>query len=424
MSRWFAFLPVVGLCLTSTGLTLAQTPKPPGVVVLRPDRVFDGVAAEPHAGWVVVVRGERIEAAGPAGEIAVPDGSRVLDLKGMTLLPGLIDAHSHILLHDYSETPWEDQVLKESLALRVCRATNHLKADLDAGFTTLRDLGTEGAGYADVGIKRAVEQGIIPGPRILASTRAIVATGTYAPSTFAPEWHIPQGAEEADGDVLRRVVRDQIGRGADVIKIYTDNGRGATFTEDEIRLVVETARAQNRPVAAHATSAEGMRRATLGGVSTLEHGNNGTPEIFKLMAERGVAWCPTLTVYEAIARQSAGLVGIDVEGFRITKVRKAFRAALDAQVTIINGSDVGAFRHGDQGRELELMVEFGMTPTQSLQAATSVAARVIGIGNHVGQIKPKFAADLIAVAGDPTTDIHAVRQVRMVIKDGQVVREP
>ena len=222
MNRHACITVLAGVVLLNTGAIAA-----PPSIVLRPSRVFDGVSAEAHEGWVVVVRGERIEAAGPAGEVKVPEGARVIELPGTTLLPGLIDAHTHVLLHPYNEALWNDQVLKEALALRVCRATNHLKNNLLSGFTTIRDLGTEGAGYADVGLKQAVEQGIIPGPRMLVTTRAIVATGSYAPKGFAPEWHIPQGAEEADGhDALIRVVRDQIGRGADWIKVYADAAMG------------------------------------------------------------------------------------------------------------------------------------------------------------------------------------------------------
>src|SRR5579872_6587899 len=235
------------------------------IVVLKPARVFDGEAE--HEGWAVRVAGERIEAAGPAVSSA---GATVIELAGATLLPGLVEGHSHILLHPYNETLWEDQVLHEGLALRAARAVNHLRATLMAGFTTVRDLGTEGAGYADVELRQAVNQGIIPGPRVLAATRAIVATGAYAPKGFAPEFRVPQGAEEADGvDSLTRIVRDQIGHGADWVKLYGDYrwgplaGAHPTFSLEEMRLAVATARSAGVPVAVHAATAEGMRRATL-----------------------------------------------------------------------------------------------------------------------------------------------------------------
>src|SRR5262245_40217036 len=217
--------------------------------VIKPARVFDGLSRKTQAGWVVVVSGERITAAGPAAEAKAPPDARVVDLHEATLLPGLIDAHTHLLLHPYNDAAWEDQVLKEPLALRVCRASNHARAMLRAGFTTIRDLGTEGAGYADVGLKRAIDEGIITGPRMLVTTRAIVATGSYAPKGFAPEFRVPQGAEEADGvDQLTRVVRDQIGRGADWIKVYADYpwrtsaAARPTFTLEELKLIVEVAK--------------------------------------------------------------------------------------------------------------------------------------------------------------------------------------
>src|SRR5882672_6657005 len=261
-----------------------QPPVPPAPVsLLKPARIWDGEAAALRDGWVVLVRGEKIEAVGPASEVKVPADARVIDLPGTTLIPGLIEAHSHVLLHPYSETSWNDQTAHEALALRVARATNHLRNTLMAGYTTIRDLGTEGAGYADVGLKQAVEQGIIPGPRMLVVTRAIVATGTYGPRGFVPEWTVPQGAEEASGvDELIRVTRDQISRGADWVKVYADYRWGArreaapTFSIEELKAIVETAKSSHRSVAAHAATVEGMRRATLAGVETIEHGNEGT----------------------------------------------------------------------------------------------------------------------------------------------------
>jgi imidazolonepropionase-like amidohydrolase len=407
---------------------LAQAPRsklaPPPPVLLRPARVFDGLSTAAHEGWVVLVREGAIVAAGPPAEVKGLEGVRTIDLPDATLLPGLIDAHSHILLHAYDEAVWEDQVLREPLALRVCRATNHLKLDLMAGFTTLRDLGTEGAGYADVGLREAVEEGIIPGPRLLVATRAIVATKTYAPAGNAPEVDVPQGAEEADGESLRRVVRDQIGRGADVIKVYADNARGATFSVEELRLIVETAASQGRPVSAHATSKEGMRRAAAAGVTTIEHGEGGDATVFRLMADRGVAFCPTLTILEATARFRGYRPGVDPEPARLKQARAAFKLAQAAGVTIVNGSDVGPFAHGEQARELELMVDCGMKPAEALRAATSTAARVLGLGNKTGAIKTGLRADLLAVEGDPTREIGAVRKVRLVMKDGVLYREP
>jgi len=419
---------VLGMTAAAAPQRPPASPTAPAVIVLKPARVFDGEAM--HEGWAVRVKGERIDAVGAAAGVA--DGSaRVIDLPGTTLTPGLVEGHSHILLHAYNETTWNDQVAHEGLALRVARATNHLRATLLAGFTTVRDLGTEGAQYADVELKQAVNQNIIPGPRVLASTRAIVATGSYAPKGFALEWRVPQGAEEADGvDSLTRVVRDQIGHGADWIKLYGDYrwgpqaGSHPTFSPDEMKLAVETAKSAEVPVAVHTSTAEGMRRATLAGAATIEHGDGGTPEMFRLMAEHKVALCPTLAAGDATAQYAGWKKGEEPEPPGITRKRASFKAALEAGVTILSGSDVGVFTHGDNARELELMVNYGMSAGDAMKSATSTAARVLRMESQIGMVKQGLFADLVAFDGDPTKDVSALRRVKLVMKNGVVYKQP
>jgi len=394
--------------------------------VLKPDRVFDGFKMQ--TGWEVIVEGNKIVYAGVA-DTKKAQGKQVVLLKGKTLMPGLIEGHSHILLHPYDETSWTDQVLKESVAERSARAVNHLKASLMAGITTMRDLGSEGAGYADVGLKQAVEKGVIPGPRLLVAGKAIVATGSYGPKGFHEGVTVPLGAEEADGyDNLIRVTRDQIGNGADFIKVYADyrwspDGKAApTFTVDEIKTIVSIAKSSGRYVVAHASSEEGMLRAIHGGVETIEHGDGGTKEVFEMMAREGVAFCPTIVAGEAISQYNGWKKGVDNDPERIVRKKKSVKLALQSGVKIVFGGDVGVFPHGDNVRELEMMVEYGMEINAALISATSSNAEQFHLDN-LGQIRAGFWADLIAIEGDPTKDISNLRQVKFVMKDGKIYKQ-
>ena len=413
---------IIWIVLLATHAVVAQKS-----YLLRPDRIFDG--QEIRENWHVLVVNDKIVAVGDAKTIATVTQSskaEIIDLKGCTLLPGFIEGHSHLFLHPYNETTWDDQVLKEARSLRTSRAVVHAKKTLMAGFTTVRDLGTEGAEFDDVGLKQAIQQGIVPGPRMIIATKALIATGSYAPKGFSTDVTVPQGAEEADGrDPLIRAVRNQIGKGADVIKIYADYRWGLmgearpTFLIDEIKLIVETAQSSGRPVIAHAGSVEGMRRSILGGCETLEHGDAGTPEIFALMKEKGVALCPTLAAGDAIMQYRGWKKGIEPEPERIKNKRKTFQQALDAGVTICFGGDVGVFTHGDNAREMEMMVDYGMKPLDVLRSATSVNARVFH-QEQLGQIKTGFLADLVAVEGRPDLRISDVRNVKLVIKNGEI----
>ncbi len=395
------------------------------MLLLRPRAVFDGSSAMPHEGWSVLVRGNRIDAVGPG--LTPPPDATVVDLPGATLMPGLIEGHSHLFLHPYDETSWDDQVLHEPLALRTARATVAARATLLAGFTTVRDLGTEGAGYADAGLKKAIEQGIVPGPRMLVATRALVAPGAYGPRGFEPGIQTPLGAEEAGGPDLVTAVRRQIAAGADVIKLYADYRWGTgepsrpTFSQAEMAAAVEAAHSAGREVAAHAATDEGMRRAIAAGVDTIEHGYGGSAETFALMRKQGVGYCPTLAASDATARYR-GWNGAEPAPETVRASREAFARALAAGVTICLGGDVGVYAHGDNAREAELMVAGGMSAAKVLITATSGNAAMFGIGDKLGAVRTGMLADLVAVEGDPTRDIGAIRNVRFVMKDGVVYR--
>lgn len=390
--------------------------------LLKPDRVFDG--EQMHTNWQVLVEHDTIAEVGAS--IQAPSNTIIIELKGCTLLPGLIEGHSHLMLHPYNETSWNDQVLKESDAERVARATISARNTLFAGFTTVRDLGTEGAGYSDVGLKTAIEKGIIPGPRMLVATKAIVATGSYGPK-LKDELDVPKGAAEADGvDALIKEVRTQIGKGADVVKLYADYRWGVndeaepTFTIEELQKAVEVAKSSGRIVAVHATTAEGMRRAIMANVTTIEHGDNGTPELFEMMKQKGIAYCPTLAATEAIAMYKGWHKQTDSLPASVQQKHKSFTAALKSGVVICMGGDVGVFAHGDNAREMELMAEYGMAAIDVLRSATSVNADVFKMSDKIGRIKKGLFADIIAVNGDPSTNIHDIRNIIFVMKGGVI----
>ena len=420
--RWLALMAAL-LLGPATALPAA---KPTGqAILLRPAGVFDGIDGKTHAGWQVLVEGDRIAAVGPA--LSVPAGTKVIALPGETLMPGMIEGHGHLFLHPYNETSWDDQVLHEPLALRTARAVASARATLLAGFTSERDLGTEGAGYADVGLKAAIDQGIVPGPRLNVATRAIVALGAYGPKGFEPGVEIPQGAEEVSGvDSIVAAVRRQIAAGADWVKLYADyrwrpgEDSRPTLSLEEMKAAVAAAHDAGRPVAVHAATAEGMRRAIAAGVDTIEHGYGGTPEIFADMAKKGIALCPTLAASDAVAHYR-GWNGSEPAPDSVLINRRSFQAAMKAGVHICMGGDVGVFAHGQNAREMELMAAAGMSPADVLVAATWGNARWLHLDGKLGAVRSGLLADLIAVDGDPVADIAAVRHVRLVMKGGAIV---
>lgn len=416
-NHWISLFTACLCCLT------VQAKQADTALLLKPDRVFDGESM--HTNWTVLVFKNQIIAAGEASSIKPDRVFKTLELKGTTLLPGLIEGHSHLLLHPYNETKWDDQVLQESEAERVARAVVHAQKTLLAGFTTVRDLGTEGVGYEDVGLKTAIEKGIVPGPRMLVATRALVATGSYGPKTGNKKNELVIGAEEADGvEGLTKATRTQIGKGADLIKVYADYRWGLnksaqpTYTLEELKTIVAVATSSGRKVVAHAGTDEGMRRSVLAGISTIEHGDGGSAETFELMAKNKVAYCPTISATEATSEYDGWEKGSLPEPEKVTRKRNAVTLALQKGVTICFGGDVGVYPHGDNAREMEAMYRYGMKPADILRSATSVNADVFGMGDKIGRIKKGLLADITIVKGNPAENISDIRNTLLVMKDG------
>ncbi|WP_349351496.1 amidohydrolase family protein [Flagellimonas sp. MMG031] len=394
--------------------------------LLIPDRVFDG--KEMHDDWVVAVDSNKITYAGPLERLKKGEPYITIKLEGKTVMPGLIEGHSHLLLHPYNETEWNDQVLKESPVERAIRGVVHAKKTLLAGVTAMRDLGSEGAGYTDIYLKKSIDEGLVPGPRTLMAGAAIVATGAYGPKGFHDGVQVPLGAVPVTGkDRAMEEVRTQLGNGANLIKIYADYRWGKdepsqpTFLQEEIDAMVATATTAGRYVVAHASTPEGMRRAIMGGVETIEHGDGGTAEIFELMKTKGIALCPTLAAGDAIEQYKGWQKGKEPDPERIAKKKKSFALALESGVEIVFGGDVGVFTHGENYRELELMVDYGMKPLQALQSATSVNARILHF-QELGMIQEGYLADIIALEGNPVQDISRMRRVKFVMKDGTIYK--
>jgi imidazolonepropionase-like amidohydrolase len=424
-----ALFSVVGAVVVG-GLAVAQG-LPPAVTYLKCGWLLDEKSAEPRKNVVIAVEGEKIQQVGVSST-----SGQVIDLSGETCLPGLIDTHTHILLQgDITAADYDAQLLKESPEYRTIVATVNARRALEYGFTTIRDLETEGAGYADVDVKKAIQNGVIPGPRMQVATRAMDVTGAYPLQGYAPNVTVPHGVEVVDGvEDGRKAVREQISYGADWIKVYSDRNYFVradgvlddipTFTLEELKAIVDEAHRERHKVASHAMALHGVHNSVEAGVDSIEHGNYIADEDLETMANHGIWYVPTIFVGEYVA-QGRAATGAPVWLKMIQIHQDTFRRAMKAGVKIAFGTDAGGFDWKvDPAKEFGYMVKWGMTPAQAIEAATRSAAVLLDVQDRVGTIEPGKFADIVAVPGDPLKDVTLLEQVDFVMKNGVVYKKP
>jgi imidazolonepropionase-like amidohydrolase len=424
MRRWM-ILSLMLACTMTIGAAEAQQ------IYVRAGKLIDVRSGKTLSDQTIVIRGDRIERVAAAAEVPVPAGAQVVDLGRATVLPGLIDAHTHIFLTGESHGRYDEQLLKESWQYRTIEAVINVRKDLEAGFTSMRDVETEGAMYSDVDVRDAINRGLIPGPRLQVATRALSTTGGYPLEGYSPEVQVPTGVQIVDGpDEARKGVRTQIKYGADLIKIYgthrfhfTLDGKLvsiATFTLDEVRAIVDEAHREGVKVACHAYGGEGLHNCIDGGVDSIEHGLDLDDAAIQKMVLKGIYLVPTLYVYDYEPQEDLALSGGKTTRAKIHE--PSFRKALDRGVKIAFGTDAGPFPHGTQAKEFEYMTNYGMSPLMAIESATMEAAALMGWSDRVGAIEPGKFADLIAVEGNPLEDIKQLEHVKFVMKGGQIVR--
>jgi imidazolonepropionase-like amidohydrolase len=420
------------MCLAGLASSRALSAADPPIIYVRAGKLLDVRSGKMLSNQVIVIRGDRVERVASSADVTIPAGVTLVDLSHATVLPGLIDCHTHIMLTDTDDSHYDEILLKQSWQYRTILATLNVKRDLEAGFTAMRDVETEGSMYSDVDVRNAINQGLIPGPRLKVSTRGISSTGGYGLSGYSPEVTVPIGVQTVDGVVeARKAVREQFNYGADLIKIYgtdrysfTPEGKEvsvANFSYEEIQAIVDEARLKGIRVACHAYDGPGLHYCIDAGVASIEHGIQLDDEAIKKMVAHGTYLVPTLYVY-AGALETIDLMKSGGKTTRVILHEASFRKALAAGVKIAFGTDAGPFPHGTQAIEFEWMTRYGMSSLAAIRSATINAADLMDWGEQIGAIEPGKFADIIAVSGDPVADIKELEQVKFVMKGGAIVR--